>query len=212
MLTTLAGGLGRQGLVVTFDLNPRFTQVVPLGELAEVKVYVLADGSITQFAIEGRSFDPEISAYQPDDGDCTEPEDQLIQTGLDPAVDPTKAFADAGPPGVVEPEDCVPEAAQMAPTGLDPATDPSRAFHAEESPQGRPDGTAEGPQTTQTGLDPAVDPTRVFEDKASTAQRPDGKIPGSQLVPTGTDPAVDPDKEFEDKASGSEDDGDPNCE
>jgi hypothetical protein len=126
MFTTLAAGLNRQGLMLTWDLNPRFTQTVPLGELAEVKVYALGDGTIVLFTTEGRVFEPDQSSFHPDDGDCHPDAPETPETGLDPQPDPLKVFENKESDFAPDDGDCHPDAVQTPETGLDPQPDPTR--------------------------------------------------------------------------------------
>lgn len=202
----ISQGLGRQGALVTQGLNPRFTQVVPRGELAEVKVDVLADGTVVLFSIEGKVFEPDESSFHPDDGDCYPDAPMTEETGLDPQPDPEILRGPDTP--AQEPADCAPDGPTTPETGLDPQPDPERAFHAEESRYAPPEGaSAEGSVTEGTGVDPQVDPSRVRPPDESTSHRADGKADSPTTPPTGDDPLPDPPHEFEDKESGSEGEG-----
>lgn len=107
MFTTLAAGLNRRGLTITWDLNPAWSQTVPVAELADVKVYTLDDGTVMLFTPEGKVFEPDISSFHPDDGCpavsvcgvckcaeccCTTENAQTPSTGLDPQPDPDHLF------------------------------------------------------------------------------------------------------------------------
>lgn len=68
MLSALTGGLGRQGVSTTLDLNPRFTLLVVAAEPAEISVRVLtADIGVLLFDTEDKAYVPPVSSYHPDD-------------------------------------------------------------------------------------------------------------------------------------------------
>ena len=87
----LTGGLNVAGLDVG-GLNPVFTQTVVLGELGEVKVFTLADGTVVMFTPEGRVFTPDLSVFARRVGEPEGPQTQ--STGLNPQPDPPKVFED----------------------------------------------------------------------------------------------------------------------
>lgn len=87
----LTGGLNVAGLNVG-GLNPVFTQTVVLGELGEVKVFTLADGTVIMFTPEGRVFAPDVSVFSKQLGTALGP--QTLGTGLNPQADPPKVFED----------------------------------------------------------------------------------------------------------------------
>jgi len=66
-MTTLTGGLARQGIVVSSDLNPRFTLQIVAGDLVEVSSPVLDSAVITDVPSTNTLFDPEDSSFHPDD-------------------------------------------------------------------------------------------------------------------------------------------------
>jgi hypothetical protein len=88
----LTGGLNTAGLSVG-GLNPVFTQTVVLGELGEVKVFTLSDGSVVMFTPEGQVFTPDVSVFarvEPRGAEVNE----TTPTGLDPQPDPPQEFRD----------------------------------------------------------------------------------------------------------------------
>lgn len=88
----LTGGLNTAGLSVG-GLNPTFTQVVTLGELAKVKVFALGDGNVVTFAPQERVFAPDASVFAPDDP-VGRAGPRTAATGLDPQADPPRGFKD----------------------------------------------------------------------------------------------------------------------
>jgi hypothetical protein len=87
----LTGGLNTAGLSVG-GLNPVFTQTVVLGELGEVKVFTLGDGTVVMFTPEGRAFAPDVSVFSRQSGTALSA--QTTETGLSPQADPPKVFED----------------------------------------------------------------------------------------------------------------------
>lgn len=88
----LTGGLNVAGLNVG-GLNPVFTQTVVLGELGEVRVFTLADGTVIMFTPEGHAFTPDVSVFTRGEFEGSEV-NETASTGLSPQADPPRGFRD----------------------------------------------------------------------------------------------------------------------